>query len=188
MRTFALELGVTKLGSYAGPSLHDALGLGDLCHTPRPAPAPKAHLGEAHRDAAWLSAPSVYHVSPDAGEVAVSEYSVGYGKSARHPMRLKDAIHTIRSRTPEQRKAQAATILLHGGTYYEAIKLGAQDGGGAEDAPVVWAAAPGEVPIISGGTDCVAVSPVPFRRAREREREKVVLRVLMANVRIEGAE
>lgn len=47
---------------------------------------------------------------------------------------------------------EAVTVLLHGGPHYlpETVRFGAGDSG-AEGAPVVYAAAPGERPIISGG-------------------------------------
>lgn len=158
MRAFALELGVARAGAYAAPSLHDALGLGDLCNVARPPSVIKAHLSSdaiVHSHV-WLAADKVYHVAPS-DSVSSTAAGVGrddddYGKSRENPMTLAEAVNAVRSRAPHLRKTQSATILLHGGTYYgEAIELGSNDGGGSENAVVVWAAAPGEIPIISGG-------------------------------------
>lgn len=87
----------------------------------------------------------VIHVAPHV--VA----GVGDG-TAGSPWTLAEAIASVRATPPATRPA--TTILLGGGRYQlhgDTIELGAGDGGRAE-ANVVWAAAPGEVPVISGAT------------------------------------
>jgi hypothetical protein len=61
-------------------------------------------------------------------------------------------VERARKAVRELRGRQTVTVLLRGGTYHLAapLVLGAEDSGTVE-APVVFAAAPGETPVLSGG-------------------------------------
>jgi len=88
-------------------------------------------------------------VDPLTIHVAPSGSDVNPGTEAKPLASLARARDVVR----ESAGKRPVTVLLHAGTYYlpETLTLRAEDSGTA-DAPVVYAAAPGEHPVISGAT------------------------------------
>jgi len=93
-----------------------------------------------------------YHVSP-AGDDANS------GAADRPLATIDAARRTARSHAGRQ----PMNVLLHAGIYYlpETLKFTAEDSGTAQ-APIVYAAAPGEQPVLSGGVR-LTLDWKPFR-------------------------
>lgn len=125
--------------------MHDALEIGRLCPdgATRPAEVAKAHMLPGQRGA-WLDAEVVLHVSSTAS-------GGGDGTEAK-PLTLMEARDAVRS--TERASRPATTVLLGGGEHLlggATLELTELDGGRA-GAPVVWAAAPGEEPVISGAS------------------------------------
>jgi hypothetical protein len=153
-RSLAVEYASKIVGPHAAPSVHDALEIERLCPgaAPRPHQVPKPAATDgavARQDEGGL----VLHVSPAAD-------GQGDGSSPRSPLTLTQARDRVRGRgsTTDQasatRRPRPATVLLGAGIYYlngTTLELGPEDSG-HPDAPVVWAARPGEQhpPVISG--------------------------------------
>jgi hypothetical protein len=145
---FCRHLQLTRprsLASLRRPDVHDALEIGRLCPdgARRPAEVAKAHMLPGQRGA-WLNAEIVLHVSSTAS-------GGGDGTEAK-PLTLMEARDAVRS--IERASRPATTVLLDGGEHFlggATLELTELDGGRA-GAPVVWAAAPGEEPVISGAS------------------------------------
>eukprot|EP01051_Picozoa_sp_SAG22_P005294 SAG22_NODE_310_length_12645_cov_20.450183_1_plen_405_part_00 len=162
-RQLAVDYAAKTAGGHVAPAVHDALEIGRLCpktaQHERPAELQKPHLLAAPDEAnmPWLAYERVLHVTADAD-------GSGDGSSAGSPLTLLQARDAVRShRDPRSRPATA--VLLHSGTHYlggETLELGAEDGG-RKAAPVVWAAAPGASPVISGGALLQELSWRPYQ-------------------------
>jgi hypothetical protein len=147
-RSLAVQYATQIAGNHVGPSVHDALEIGRLC--PKDSAARPEPVAKPHAEGAWTDAQVVLHVSATAD-------GSGDGSAAR-PLTLLQARDKVRS--VGQRDRPATTVMLGGGKYYlngSTLELGPQDGGRSEDASVVWAAAAGETPVISGAVPLVGL-------------------------------
>ena len=154
-RSLAVEYATQIAGVHVGPFVHDALEIGRLCpggDAARPEPVPKPRP-----EGAWPDAEVVLHVSATAD-------GDGDGSKAR-PFTLLQARDRVRS--VERAQRPATTVLLGSGTHYlngSTLELGPQDGGRSAGAPVVWAAAPGATPVISGAAPLSNLHWTPYAR------------------------
>jgi hypothetical protein len=94
--------------------------------------------------AAWCAEPVVFHVSPRGSDASKS------GPFATLE-RARDAVRELKRRQGGALK-QPVNVVVSGGTYAlsQPLRFTPEDSGTAE-APVTYAAAPGETPVISGG-------------------------------------
>lgn len=144
-RAVAVEYATKVAGAQVGPDVYDALEMGRLCPdgATRPAEVAKAHMLPG-QTGAWLDVEVVLHVSATA--------SGGGDGTEANPLTLMEARDAVRS--TERASRPATTVLLGGGVHFldgATLELTELDGGRA-DAPVVWAAVPGEEAVISGAS------------------------------------
>lgn len=161
-----------------GPEREEARRLLDAL-----AGAPRADGVSAHRtQLPELPAPAVvFHVAPGGSE--------GADGSAAKPfatlMQARDAVRRLRGENGGRLPAGGARVVVRGGLYpmTETFALEARDSGTAE-APVVYAAAPGETPILTGGVRIAAWQPLADQAVKEKlppaARDRVVVADLAA--------
>lgn len=94
-------------------------------------------------------------VSAIVAEAAVAIHVSPSGKDA-NPGTSAKPLATLTAAQQQARQSagrEAVTVLLHGGTYYlpDALHFTVQDSG-TKEFPVIYSAAPGETPVISGGS------------------------------------
>ncbi|MBI3986750.1 MAG: right-handed parallel beta-helix repeat-containing protein, partial [Lentisphaerae bacterium] len=102
--------------------------------------------------------------------------------TARSPLATPAAARDRVRAWRQSGRTTSISVILHGGVYrlFEPLELGSQDSGTAK-APVVWAAAPGEKPVISGSvrvtrwSECRDIPPgVRAKRLLEADLSKIV--------------
>lgn len=125
----------------------------------------------------------VFHVTPDGSDAGDGSESKPFGTLVKG----RDAVRALRKSSGGSMPKGGVRILIAGGAYHveKAFKLTAEDSGTAE-APVVYCAKPGQMPVFGGGRPIRGWKPIADAAVREKLDPSIRGRVLEADLMANG--